>query len=198
MYKMLRKIFVMINDYFGRLSGYNLKRDTYSRPSTIKAKQIFGDKPIKVIEIGCAAGNNALDVLQNLNVSEYVIIDPYEKILVDYDDYDHERLVLMRKQAKERLAKYSDNIKWIYDFSDDATDKISGKYDFIYIDGNHSYEYVLSDMNNYRKFLSDNFVFGGHDIDQPGVSRAFVEFLASSDQKDLFEIKDPDWLVYKE
>ena len=53
-------------------------------------------------------------------------------------------------------------------------------------------------MNNYRKFLSDNFVFGGHDIDQPGVSRAFVEFLASSDQKDLFEIKDPDWLVYKE
>ena len=198
MYKMLRKIFVMINDYFGRLSGYKLKRDTYSRPSTIKAKQIFGDKPIKVIEIGCAAGNNALDVLQSLNVSEYVIIDPYEKILFDYDDYDHERLVLMRKQAKERLAKYSDNIKWIYDFSDDATDKISGKYDFIYIDGNHSYEYVLSDMNNYRKFLSDNFVFGGHDIDQPGVSRAFVEFLASSDQKDLFEIKDPDWLVYKE
>jgi hypothetical protein len=197
MYKSLRKIFVKFNDFFGRLSGYKIRRDTYSRPSTIKAKEIFGDKPIKVIEIGCASGNNALDVLENLNVAEYIIIDPYEKILVDYDDYDHERLILMRKQAKERLARYSNNIKWIYDFSDDAADKITGKYDFIYIDGNHNYEYVLSDMNNYFKFLSDNFVFGGHDIDQPGVSRAFVEFLASTDQYKTYDIKDPDWLIYK-
>ena len=197
MYRKLRKIFVRFNDFFGRLIGYKLKRVSYSRPSTLKAKEIFKDQPIRVIEIGCAAGNNSLDILNQLNVSEYIIIDPYEKASgASYDDYDHERLVLMREQSAERLGKHHSKIKWIYEFSDQAVKEIKGKFDYIYIDGDHSYSYALSDMRNCSKLLSDRFIFGGHDIDQPDVAKAFVEFISESNF-DKIEILDPDWLIYK-
>lgn len=198
MYKNLRKIFVKFNDYFGRLLGYKLKRVTYSRPATLKAKEIFKDQPIRVIEIGCAAGNNSVDVLKNLNIKEYVIIDPYEKASgKEYDDYDHERLILMREQAKARLEKYSDKVKWVYDFSDQALSEIEGEFEYIYIDGDHSYSYALSDMRNYAKFLSNRFVFAGHDIDQSDVAKAFIEFVGETSFENI-EILDPDWVIYKD
>lgn len=125
MNKKLRKILVKINDFVGRNTGVKIKKDTYARPSSLKAKEIFGSKPNSVIEIGCAAGNNALNVLKNLNVTEYIFIDPYEKSLDDYDDYHKERLASMREVAKSKLSSYSDKINWIYDYSDNAVDQIS-------------------------------------------------------------------------
>ena len=196
MYKTFRKIFVKINDFVGRNTGIKIKKETYARPSTIKAMEIFGSKPIRVVEIGCAAGNNTLNVLKKLNVSEYIIIDPYDKYEDDYNDYDRKRLTSMRIEAKNKLSAYSDKLTWIYDYSDNAVNKIKGKIDFIYIDGNHSYEYVLSDMENYSKLLTSKYVFGGHDIDQPGVSKAFIEFIGKN-KYNFYQIKDPDWLIYE-
>ena len=196
MNKNLRKILVKFNDFFGRNTGVKIKKESYARPSTLKAIEIFGSKPIRVIEIGCAAGNNALNVLKNLNITEYIIIDPYDKYEDDYDDYDRGRLIAMRKEAESKLSSYSDKITWIYDYSDKAFSQISGKIDFIYIDGNHSYEYVQSDLENYSNLLADTFVFGGHDIDQPGVTRAFIEFI-SKNKYGSYRIHDPDWLIYE-
>jgi len=195
MNKLLRKPLVKINDTFGKLLGSKIKKVPYSRPSTLKAKEIFGDKPIRVIEIGCAAGNNALDILKNLNVSEYVVIDPYETLSCDYDDYTKTRLTKMRKQSRMRLKNYEENITWLYEKSDEALKELEGTYDYIYIDGNHDYEYVLSDMNNYFSLLSGKYVFGGHDIDQVGVSKAFVEFAANKAGLN-YKINDPDWVLY--
>jgi len=195
MNKKLRKILVKVNDFIGRNTGVKIRKDTYARPSTLKAEEIFGNKSIRVIEIGCAAGNNALNVLKKLNVSEYIIIDPYDKY-EGYDDYDGRRLVSMREEAKSKLSSYSDKLTWIYDYSDNAVGQIKGKIDYIYVDGNHSYEYVLSDMENYSKLLADVYVFGGHDVDQPGVTKAFIDFV-SKNKYEFYEIKDPDWLIYE-
>jgi hypothetical protein len=197
MNKIIRRVLIKINDYIGIKSGVKIKKVTYSRPCTLKAKEIFKNKPIRVIEIGCAAGNNALDVLKNLNVTEYIIIDPYDKSETDYDDYDKSRLIAMREEAKKKLRNYSDKLVWIYDFSDNAIGQIEGKIDYIYIDGNHSYDFVRSDLENYSKLLAETFVFGGHDIDQPGVTKAFVEFISKKGYE-LYEINDPDWLIYGE
>jgi hypothetical protein len=196
MYKYLRKLFVKVNDALGRLSGIKLKKVTYARPSTLKAKEIFGDNEIRVIEIGCASGNNALNVLNTLNISEYIIIDPYDKYLDGYNDYDKDRLTKMRNEANKLLSHYSDKITWIYINSESAINQISGKVDYIYIDGNHSYDYVKSDMEKYSELLQDKYVFGGHDIDLPDVVKAFVEFV-SENNYECFEIKDPDWIIYE-
>lgn len=42
-----------------------------------------------------------------------------------------------------------------------------GKYDLIFVDANHTYEYVKKDFYNYKQFLNDGGVIGFHDIDCP-------------------------------
>ena len=54
--------------------------------------------------------------------------------------------------------------------------RLIGANDFIYIDGDHSFEFAYKDICNYFNYLSEDFVFGGHDIDQNGVSKAFIKF----------------------
>lgn len=193
-YKKIRKRLVTVNDFIGRLSGYKMKRITYSRPSTLAALEKFGSKEIRVIEIGCAAGNNSLDILRKLNIKELVIIDPYENISNEFDDYTVDRLRLMQSQAKNKLKKYSEKITWVKKLSDDAVSDLHGRYDFIYIDGDHSFEYAYKDMCNYYNFLSDEFVYGGHDIDQSGVSKAFSKFIRENNFASI-HFKDPDWII---
>lgn len=194
LYKKIRKRFVSVNDLAGRRTGYKLKRVTYSRPATLIALEKFGSKEIRAIEIGCAAGNNSLDVLSKLNIKEYTIIDPYELLDNSYDDYTKDRLILMRNQAKKKLSKYQNSINWIYKTSKEAISDLTGKYDFIYIDGDHSFEYAYEDMTSFFPFLSSDYVFGGHDIDQPGVSKAFCKFLREQDVQNV-HFKDPDWII---
>ena len=45
--------------------------------------------------------------------------------------------------------------------------KALGKYDFIFIDANHNYEYVKQDFYNYKQFLNEGGAIGLHDIDCP-------------------------------
>ena len=193
-YKKIRKRLIGANDFIGRSTGYKLKRVSYSRPATLEALKKFGSKEIRAIEIGCAAGNNSLDVLKKLNIKEYVIIDPYELIDNNFDDYSIERLKLMHSQAKKTLKKFESKITWIKKLSDDALSELHGKYDFIYIDGDHSFEFAYKDMCNYFNYLSEDFVFGGHDIDQNGVSKAFIKFTQNQNLKNIY-FKDPDWIV---
>ena len=170
MHKYIRKPLVRINDKVGRAIGFKLRKIPHSRPSTIRAKEMFGDRPLRIVEIGCAAGNNALDILTKLNVREYVAIDPYERAGSDYDDYNRARLALMREQSKRKLRAFDDRIRWIYKPSLDAVADLQGPYDFIYVDGPHTYPAVLQDMTAYYPLLAERSVFGGHDIDRQGVA----------------------------
>lgn len=195
MNRSLRRPLVRLNNRIGKLLGFKLRKVPYSRPATLRAKAMFGDRPIRVIEIGCAAGTNALDILEQLNVAEYVVVDPYEHASSSYDDYNRARLATMREQARKRLQKYEDKLVWIYAMSSDAVTQITGLADYIYVDGDHSYGAALADMKAYFPLLADRYVFGGHDIDRPGVARAFVEFV-SGNAVPNYEIQDPDWVIY--
>ena len=193
-YKKIRKRLKGLNDFAGRTSGFKFKRISYSRPSTTAALKKFSTREIRVIEIGCAAGNNSLDILKNLNVKELVIIDPYEYLLNDYDDYTKSRLQLMRKQAEAKLLSYKDKITWINKLSADALNDLTGKYDFIYVDGDHSYEFAYQDMRNYLPFLADDYVFGGHDVMQQGVSKAICQIIKEENLNEVL-FRDPDWIL---
>ena len=50
------------------------------------------------------------------------------------------------------------------------------KFDMIYIDGDHTYKSVMSDLESYYPLLNENGVFFGHDIDWTGVRDAVNDF----------------------
>ena len=48
--------------------------------------------------------------------------------------------------------------------------------DWVYVDGNHSYEFVLSDLENGLKYTKSGGLIAGDDFDAPEVKQAVVDF----------------------
>ena len=171
----------------------------FPRHSTRFAKEYFKDKKIIAIEIGTFMGYNAKSILKELNVKKLYIIDPYEEYL-DYiesePESDQQLLSKAEKIARKRLKDFEDKIVWIKEYSDKAIKEINNNIDFIYIDGNHEYPYVIKDMENYYKKLKYGGILAGHDIaGWTGVGKAFVEFCNKNKLKP--NISRTDWWIIK-
>jgi len=186
----------MIQNKISRLLnylGFSFK-DLRVRPS-IKFMKERNRRKLKCIEIGTLYGDNALNMLKNLDIAEIFCIDPY----LDYSDYkeDFAHNVVEKAEfiAKDKLRKYSLKVKFVKEFSDKAAKKFkNGQFDFIYVDGNHSYKYVKKDLELYYPKLKNNGVLAGDDIGWEGVSRAVCEFIAKHKEVKLI-IDEPDWII---
>ena len=64
---------------------------------------------------------------------------------------------------------------WRDEFPDDV--------DFVYIDGNHSYEFVKKDIELYYPKVRNGGILGGHDFNLYGVAKAVVEFIDKNNLK---------------
>ena len=190
-----RTVFIII-----QLFNLDITR-AFPKHSTRKAKKVFGNKPVKVLEIGTYKGWNAKSILKELNVKELYIIDPYE----EYEDYlkaeNNKTKKFMencRKIAERRLFKWNNKLIWIKKKSGDAVNDIKdNSMDFIYIDGNHTYKYVLEDMNNYWPKLKKGGLFTGHDItNHRGVGEALFEFCKEKNITPI--ITKSCWIIIKE
>jgi predicted O-methyltransferase YrrM len=87
------------------------------------------------------------------------------------------------------------NIQLITKTSDDAADDFNDEvFDFVYIDGIHQYENVLSDIKNYLPKIKKGGVIGGHDYvsNWPGVQLAVNEIFGAPDKT----FKDGSWIKY--
>lgn len=168
---------------------------TFPRESTKFAKEYFKGREIIVIEIGTLEGKNARSILKNLNIGRIYLIDPYTKYKEhDQNFYDLESI---EKKAHKFLGGYSDKITWVKEFSENAAKEIKKTADFIYIDGNHQYDFVKKDIQLYWKLLNDGGIIAGHDIQTEGVSKAVLEFATKNHFKLNFGDRR-DWWIIKE
>ena len=167
----------------------------YPRESVKFAKKYFNGKEIVAVEIGSLEGEHAFSILKNLNVKKLYIIDPYE----DYENYREGRnqksLSKAELKCRKRLKNYKEKIIFVKKYSDDAIKEIP-KVDYIYIDGNHDYEFVINDLKNYFPKVRENGIVAGHDIQADGVSKALLEF--SLQNKIVPQFGDRrDWFILK-
>lgn len=146
----------------------------HKRTFIYKLEERFKDKPLIGVEIGTRFGYNAKHILKNLNIKKLYLIDPYIPNTPGFRKHSY-------FIAKNRLRKYEDKIKFILNYSYHSYMLVPNNLDFVYIDGNHQYEYVLRDITIYYKKLHCNGVLCGHDFDSKGVSRAVVEFALEHD-----------------
>ncbi len=173
-------------------------------------KDIFAGRPVVGAEIGVSAGDSTEYVLHTLNMQKFYLIDPY---CIDDPEYlegqTEEIATSSKRRALERLAPFSDKIQWIFERSDDAISSIKEPLDFVYIDGNHSYPFIVRDLQNYFLLVKPDGYIGGHDysftsMDEGafGVTLAVGKFIAKyggrlTVHQRSWSASFPDWWLPK-
>lgn len=136
-----------------RIKGFN----------RVKLAQMFAELGYKRgAEIGVADGRNSLILCENIPDLELWCVDPWEPY---YDnprgggkDQQHGNYEL----AKERLEKY--NVHFCRDMSLNVAINWDGPIlDFVYIDGNHRFDYVMTDLIYWHPIVQKNGIVAGHD-----------------------------------
>lgn len=163
----------------------------------------FGIRNLKGIEIGVWKGKHAFDILSNVKVDEMYLIDPY----LSYDDYKdpmNQKLAEHPDEIKagaiNKLAPFNHVIRWIFDTSDNALESISKvvqpmHFDFIYIDGNHAYEYAKKDILNYLPYA--RYVIAGDDYYNDPTNNCRVKDAVNEIfPKHLIQTSGRDWWVF--
>jgi predicted O-methyltransferase YrrM len=138
-------------------------RDTTGTEGLLDLIKELGDNSEKtMIEIGSFVGEST--VMFARSFKKVIAVDPF---LEGYDDADPTSHSFDFKNVYETyLDRTGDhqNIKTIVSTSNDALDQLKGlEFDFIYLDGLHTYEGVKTDIMNYLPLVKKGGVIGGHD-----------------------------------
>jgi hypothetical protein len=156
------------------------------------------------VEIGTHTGEFSEQILNTFPSSILYCIDPY----CSYNEYDDTLNTLTGDtiyiKTMERLKRlFEDRIHVIREFSSKAISQIPDQIDFLYIDGNHSYQFVKQDLElYYPKLKSTGYILGDDAVDinelkrnengdvridwptgcfgHYGVIKAFQEFIAAN------------------
>jgi lipopolysaccharide biosynthesis glycosyltransferase len=141
----------------------------------------------RMIEIGSYSGDSA--VMFATHFKEVHCVDPWRNGYDANDDYSHIREMENVETEFDSKARCYPNITKHKMMSSEF--KADGLYDFIYIDGLHTYDGCRQDIEHFRPMLKIGGVLGGHDYQGrfKGVMKA-VDEIGGYDK--LF--KDTSWI----
>jgi hypothetical protein len=135
---------------------------------------------VRAVEVGTDRGLFAEQFLQRWRGEILIGVDnwqPYHEM-----PYDRTPDLMM---AVVLLAGFRDRVKLARGNSVDVAPRIGGHYRpaFIYIDADHRYESVRSDIDAWWPYLQPGGIFAGHDYmpEHEGVIRAVDEFAERQD-----------------
>lgn len=148
--------------------------DRPSFSNLVEKKDLIG------VEIGVDLGVNAEHILRFLDIKKLYLVDPwknygglkYHGVFEDNDEAEENY-----KNTLKLIEPFKYKVVIIRNYSQEAAKEIFEELDFIYIDSNHRYEWVRSDIITYWPKLKDGGQLAGHDFKkgEPGVSKAVEE-----------------------
>lgn len=172
-------------------------RDDESTKGLLNLIEQLGDcSNKKMLEIGSFVGEST--VLFASSFGQVIAVDPF---LEGYDDMDPTSHSFDFKNVYETYLERTTpfkNIKTIKLTSNQAIDLLKDEqFDFIYLDGLHTYEGVRDDIKNYLPLVKPGGVIGGHDYTQNlehlvGVYTAVNEAFGKPDRV----YGDNSWIKY--
>lgn len=144
------------------------------------------------LEIGICKGENIVHFLEQTNrIDKIHCIDPYLPYMDWVGPVTQEDMNLWYEITMKNFAPHMDKIVIYKDTSDNCVDKFeNGQFDYIFIDGDHSYEGVFQDLNNYYSKVKTGGVFSGHDINLQDVQRALSEFRSVNEINNPIQFTD--------
>lgn len=139
----------------------------------------------KGVEIGVRFGDTAEYLCRNNPDLHLVLIDPYIPYQDIYDFYTDNMQQEIKNSARARF--YDANVSWVYKPSVEAAEQFKNdKFDFAFIDANHTYDNVMADIHAWYPLIREGGLLTGHDYNMEGVKKA-VDLWAKTYGKIIFE-----------
>ncbi len=143
-----------------------------------------------MVEIGGWQGESATLFAYHFPKAKIYSVEPF---IPNYDPELHvarQNMEIVEGNYRERIEKFP-NIELLRMTSVQALQNFSdGSLDFVYIDGDHRYEFVQKDIGGWMKKVCSGGFIGGHDQGMPGISKAIEEKLGKVDHSFV----DGSWL----
>lgn len=185
------KCISQLGDGDDRIKRHNA-RFSDQRPAL---KGLIGKKELVVAEIGVEDGVNSLSILENYDIKKLYLIDPW----IMYGNMNGSGVggwsdTNPIEWINNYLSDYKGKFEIIHGLSQDVSSRIKdNELDAVYIDGNHRYEFVRTDIELYYPKVKKGGIIGGHDYkdSEPGVKQAVGERFANFGQSNW------DWWVTK-
>jgi hypothetical protein len=150
------------------------------------------------VEIGVWEGENLKRLaIECPNIKKIYGIDPYQpygnwKRFVDIDSLEP-----AKKQAQDNVSNL-DNVELIIKTSLEASDSFEDEsLDFVFIDGNHSFESVYNDIVTWYPKVKIGGLFSGDDFSIDGVNDALFKFKRENNMMHEIHISENIWYWYK-
>ena len=151
------------------------------------------------VEVGVCLAHTTESFAKGIkNLKKLYAIDNYPTF-VDWDgsDWNQDRQNLMKKTAQEKLILYKNKVEFIHVSSEEFVKTIEDEsLDFVFIDGDHSFDAVLKDFQNYYPKVKKGGIFGGHDIQLHSVRNALTHFLKEI-SKEVIDVANSAWYLRK-
>lgn len=125
----------------------------------------LGAKELIVIEIGSRGGESLEFLMDNFSIKKIISIDPFE-LYHEFDDY----VGPMHNKDTDELFnnlknKFKDKpVEFFRKKSDEVHAEIENlSVDLVFVDGNHTYEFVYNDIKNYLPKIKQGGIMCGDD-----------------------------------
>lgn len=146
-------------------------------------------------EIGVSRGGYALTMFKRLDIKHLYLIDCYAKYIQKGEELDFSK---EKEVMFERLKEYEDRYTLFEMTSEKAHVLVKdNSLDFVYIDSNHQFSYVLDDIRWWSKKVKSKGVIGGHDILGFGVFLPVLAYALSTFNIHRLRISMTDWWIVK-
>jgi len=166
------------------------------RESLKFAVEHFQDKPVVSVEVGVAAGANAMKIFKALNTAQMFLIDSW---MLAYNPESHAWLLETCK-AFERLTSKV----FIVRHQAINAAKLFGKdqIGYLYLDDNHAPQHVYQELVAYYDKVKSGGIIAGHDwADNGRASKAVKQFCAEKEIEYFFAQNEgekvADWWFIK-
>ena len=137
-------------------------------------------KPLKGVEVGVCTGESIAYLLESTNKIEHITgIDPYLEYRDWHDVISQDQMDEYKRVADDNLAPHAARYTLMHKSSFEVVDEFEDQsLDFVFIDGDHSYEGAKWDMIHWYPKVRNGGLFSGHDINLAVVEKALREFIS--------------------